>query len=284
MTTRQKHATWTLWIESGEWSAHKTVVPMLPSTIGKIMSLALDPDVSVAQLTNVVSRDQVLATRVLRLANSAHCGPLEEITTINQATIRIGTTAVRNVVLAVCLSSRLAEARVYGPQGRDLLDHSIGTACMARVVAPPARVDPDEAFLCGLLHDIGKLFVLKLAKDFAKAGGPAPADGEVAEVLCARHADMGAHLLHSWQLPGVMVEVARHHHAPADAVAFPAQAAVIAVANRLSHRYGFGCTADPDDTLLDDPAAARIGLTAASLAELDIAASGIFSTARDIIG
>jgi putative nucleotidyltransferase with HDIG domain len=279
-----KYDTWTQWIESGHWSTQKTVVPMLPAAVGRIMSLALDPDVSVAQLTRVISRDQVLATRVLRLANSAHCGPLEEITSINEATIRIGTAAVRNVVLAVCLSSRLAEARVYGAQGRSLLEHSVGTACMARAVAPSARVDADEAFLCGLLHDIGKLFVLKLAKDFAKSGAPAPTEREVAEVLSARHADMGAHLMRAWQLPAVMVEAVEFHHSPTAATLFPTQATVTTIANRLSHRYGFGCEAERDDTLLDDSGAASVGVTAAWLAELDVTAAGLFSTALDIMG
>jgi hypothetical protein len=107
IATISKHATWPAWIASGDWAALKTAVPILPAAVGHVMSLALDPDVSVAPLTYVISRDQVLATRVLRLANSAHSGPLEEIASINQATMRIGTAAVRNVVLAVCLSSRL---------------------------------------------------------------------------------------------------------------------------------------------------------------------------------
>ena len=284
ITTISKHATWPEWIASGDWAALKTAVPMLPAAVGHVMSLALDPDVSVAQLTHVISRDQVLATRVLRLANSAHCGPLEEITSINQATIRIGTAAVRNVVLAVCLSSRLAESRVYGSRGRELLDHSIGTACMSRVLAVPARIDADEAFLCGLLHDIGKLLLLKLVKDFTKAGGAPPSDAEVADVIGARHAEMGAFLLKAWQLPAIMVEATQFHHASADAADFHRHVTVTAMANRLSHRYGFGCAAQLDDALLQSPEATRLGLTAAWIAEMDATAAGLFDTARDIIG
>ncbi len=283
MITAQAHQSWTHWIESDAWSRQKTAVPMLPTTIGKIMTLALDPDVSVAQLTQVISKDQVLATRVLRLANSAHCGPLEEITTINQATIRIGTAAVRNVVLAVCLSSRLAESRMYGARGRSLLDHSIGTASMAGVLAPSAGVNKDEAFLCGLLHDIGKLFILKLAKDAGKLGAPSPADDEVAAVLRTHHAAMGAHLLRAWQLPALMVEAVQCHHSPASAVLFPRQVAVTSVANRFSHRYGFGCEATRDDSLLENETAQSVGVTASWLAELDKTAVSLFDTARDVI-
>jgi putative nucleotidyltransferase with HDIG domain len=284
ITTISKHVSWPEWIESGDWSALKTAVPMLPASVGHVMSLALDPDVSVAQLTHVISRDQVLATRVLRLANSAHCGPLEEITSINQATIRIGTAAVRNVVLAVCLSSRLAESRVYGSRGRELLEHSIGTACMSRVLAVPARVDADEAFLCGLLHDIGKLLLLKLVKDFAKAGGPPPSDTEIAAVIDSRHAEMGAYLLRAWQLPAIMVETTQYHHAPDSSPDLHRHVIVTAMANRLSHRYGFGCPAQVDDEILAVPEAKSLGLSSAWLADMDAAAPGLFDTARDIIG
>ncbi len=283
MITAQTYLSWTQWIESDAWSKQKVVVPMLPPAVGKIMALALDPDVSVTQLARVVSGDQVLATRVLRLANSAHCGPLEEITSINQATVRIGTAAVRNVVLAVCLSSRLAEGRVYGALGRSLLDHSIATACMARALAPGAGVAEDEAFLCGLLHDIGKLFILKLAKEAAKAGAPRPTESEVDAVLSTHHADIGAHLLRSWQLPAVLVEAVRCHHSTTSATQFPAHAAVTAVADRLSHRYGFGCEATQDDSLIESPDAVSVGLTAVRLTQLDATASGLFETARDVI-
>ena len=93
---------------------------------------------------------------------------MQEVTTVNDAIIRMGTGPVRNVVLAVCFTSRLQGAKVYGPQGRDLMEHSIGTAYLARLVAERLGQDADEAFVCGLLHDMGKLLLLKLARDFIK--------------------------------------------------------------------------------------------------------------------
>ena len=68
-------------------------------------------------------------------SNSAYCAPMQEVTTVNDAVVRMGTGPVRNVVLAVCFTSRLQGANVYGPQGRDLMNHAIGTAYLARLVA-----------------------------------------------------------------------------------------------------------------------------------------------------
>ena len=104
----RQYATWTAWVESGDWrQTTKTGRLALPANASDIMVLALDPDVSVAQLVHVTSRDQVLAARMLRLANSAYCGAMEEITTINEAVVRLGTASVRNVVLATCGEGRL---------------------------------------------------------------------------------------------------------------------------------------------------------------------------------
>ena len=129
-------ATWSDWVESGEWAdGSDSAMPMLPALAADVMSLAIDPDVSVARIARVIAKDQVLATRVLRLANSAYCAPMQEVTTVNDAIVRMGTGPVRNVVLAVCFTSRLQGANVYGPQGRELMDHAIGTAYLARLVA-----------------------------------------------------------------------------------------------------------------------------------------------------
>lgn len=277
------YSSWSAWIESGDWTSNDTAMPMLPAMAGNVMTLALDPDVSISRISAVVSKDQVLATRVLRLANSAHCGPLEEITTINEAAVRMGTTAVRNVVLAVCLSSRLREANIYGPTGRALLDHGVGTACLAQQLASRVRVDPDEAFLYGLLHDLGKLVLLKLAKDFSQSGGTKPTDDELQRVMAERHATIGGLLMRKWQLPRTLEEPVVFHHDPVACERFPKQAAVVYAANRLSHRYGFGCRADNAITLVGDPLAARIDADEALMAELDQKAAGLFSNARDII-
>lgn len=195
-------ATWSEWVESGEWAdGSDSAMPMLPALAADVMSLAIDPEVSVARIARVIAKDQVLATRVLRLANSAYCAPMQEVTTVNDAIVRMGTGPVRNVVLAVCFTSRLQGANVYGPQGRDLMDHAIGTAYLARLVAEKNGRDADEAFMCGLLHDMGKLLLLKLARDFIKFGVPTPSSQEIETVCRDRHAEIGARLLRQWQLP-----------------------------------------------------------------------------------
>ena len=260
--------TWTDWVDSGDW--HETMTTLaLPANASDIMVLALDPDVSVTQLVHVVSRDQVLAARILRLANSARCADSEEITTINSAVVRIGTVSVGNVVLATCMASRLQKQGAYGLRGRDLADHGIGAALMGQVVAKLAGANPEEAFLYGLLHDLGKLLVLQLAMEYESATGRRPRPAELVEVMDRCHAELGGKLLAAWRLPTVIQQPVVFHHHPDACRQHPHEAAVAYVADRLSHRYGFGCRSDSSTDLLSDPVAARLGITASWLADLD---------------
>ena len=133
-------ADWVTWMRSGEWEASAdTVVPMLPAMASQVVNLALDPDVSATRITAVVSKDPVLATRVIQLANSAFSAPANEITSIGEAVVRMGTGPVRNVVTAACLSSLAADPRIYGRHGRTHIDHSIGTAYLAWLIADRAH-------------------------------------------------------------------------------------------------------------------------------------------------
>jgi HD-like signal output (HDOD) protein len=245
------------------------------------MILALDPDVSVTQLARVTSRDQVLAARMLRLANSAYCAPLQEITTISEAVVRLGTASVRNVVLATCMASRLQSGNTYGAHGRGLAAHGIGTAFLAQLIARVAVVNQEEAFLYGLVHDIGKLLVLQLSKDYVRGGGKAPSDDEVRTLVEVRHAEFGGRVLREWRLPPVIEEPVVYHHRPDECVSHPFEASVCYMADRLSHRYGFGCDASPDAPVLEDPIAGKLGLTEAWLTDLDARAPELFKNAAD---
>ncbi len=263
-------------MDSGDW--HKTTSTSslaLPANASDIMVLALDPDVSVGQLVHVTSRDQVLAARMLRLANSAYCAPLEEITTISEAVVRLGTASVRNVVLATCMASRLQQGGVYGPQGRGLADHGIGSAFLSQAVAKHVGADSEEAFLYGLVHDLGKLLVLQLSKDYAAAGGGWVRPEELAAVMERRHAEFGGRLLNEWRLPQIIQDPVVYHHQPDLCRDHETEAVIAYVANRLSHRYGFGCRPDPDADLLSDPVVTGIDIDAAWLAEMDERAPGL---------
>ena len=275
---------WVDWMRCGDWEqSADTVVPMLPASATAVVDLALDPDVSATRITAVVSKDPVLATRVIQLANSAFSAPASEITSIGEAVVRMGTGPVRNVVTAACLSSLAADPKIYGTHGRDHIDHSIGTAYLAWLIADRAGEPPDEAFLYGLLHDIGKLVILKLARHCEQYGVQRPNEEDTTRVLGEMHAAIGGYVLQQWEMPRRLHDPIVWHHDPEGAQTRPDAAAVAYVANRLAHKYGFGCPVEDTD-LLADPVFKRIGMDARSIEKLDLHAPGLFEVARKIAG
>ena len=258
-------------------------IPMLPDFAHRVIDMVSDEDVSVMQLAAVVSKDQVLASRLLGLANSAYFATITEISTVQEAIMRMGTAAVRNLVVTVCFYSRMQDRNVYGDRGKPLLEHGIGTAYMARLIADRVGTDQEEAFMYGLLHDIGKLVILKGAYDVRRQlGTPVPED-VLDEVMRELHPQVGASVLRKWRLPSILDEPIVFHHDWTQAQAERQKAAITYLANRLSHRYGFGCPADVDD-LASDRVFAELGLDAAWLEQTDGHAPGLFAVARKILG
>jgi putative nucleotidyltransferase with HDIG domain len=258
-------------------------IPMLPDFAHRVIDMVSDEDVSVAQLSAVVSKDQVLASRLLGLANSAYFAAMSEISTVQEAIVRMGTAAVRNLVVTVCFYSRMQDRNVYGERGKPLLEHGIGTAYMARLVAEWVETDEEEAFMYGLLHDIGKLVILKAAYDVRRQSGMAVSEDELDEVMREMHPHVGAVVLRRWRLPSMLDEPIVCHHDWQMARVAPKKAAITYFANRLSHRYGFGCAAAPDD-LAADPVCKELNVDQAWIEQTDKHAPGLFEVAKKILG
>ena len=271
---------WADWIRSGSWrQSADTAVPMLPANAQEIFLLAMDPDVSAARIIALVSKDPVLAVRVIQLANSAFCASAKEITSINEAVVRVGTGLVRNVMTSTCMASLAAEKHIYGHVARQCIDHSIGTAYLAWLIAEGAGETPSEAFLYGLLHDVGKLLLVKLAGQAGRHGVAPPREDDLAEVLAEQHPEAGGYLLRQWGLPTRLFDPVLWHHEPQAAQERGQAATVAYAANRLAHRYGVGCELDDFDPLAD-PLFARVGIDSAALAYVDLKAPGLLELAR----
>lgn len=274
---------WIAWLESGQWEkAMDSAGAMLPALAVEVVRMAQDPDVAPSRITQVVSKDPVLAAHVVRLANSAASGSATTITSLSEAVVRVGTTAVRQMVTATCVTSKLKNPKTYGANGRDLVYHCIGTAYLAWLVADRVDGDSDEAFLIGLLHDIGKFVILKLANEDKPLAPDAMSPEQFESLIAARHAGIGGRALARWTFaPDVQIPVAFHHDPGLAAPEYRKNAQVAYAANRLAHRYGFGCAVD-DRNLLEDQVFIELGFDEAFMKELDQRAPGLFEVARKI--
>jgi HD-like signal output (HDOD) protein len=267
-------------MRSGSWQENAdTAIPMLPASAQEVIRLALDRDVSVSAVVKAVSKDPVLATRVIQMANSAFSASAKEITTINEAVVRLGTDLVRNVMTSACMNALAVDPHVYGRNGRDVIDHSVGSAYVAWLLADGAGEQPAEAFLYTLLHDVGKLLIVKLARQSSQYGVEPPSKADLEAVLAEKHAELGGYLLEEWGLPWVLKDPIVFHHTPERATDRPQAAAVSYCADRLAHRYGFASIEDDFDPL-QDPMFGRIGVGPVELARVDQQAPVLYQLAH----
>lgn len=278
-------ANWTEWVSSRVWCEDDIgLIPAAPRALADVFALAHEEDVDIRRLIDIVSQDPIFAIRVLRLANVAAFAAAGEVKSVEMAVVRLGTRAVRHAILAGCFSTWAQAIDTYGPRGAGEIQHAAGTACLARHLAERLHLPGDDAFVHGLLHDVGKLVLLKLRTQYRRLGGRAPSTEEFDMVLSAEHAEVGATALRTWGIPESICEPIRWHHAPMRGGAHAHAAALLHLANRLSHRYRFGRQPIEQDERLDaDPAGAALGLGDGWLVEVDHQALSLNIAARHLV-
>jgi len=195
-------------------------LPPLPTVVQKLLAVMNDEDSSADDVTRVLSSDQALAGKILKLVNSSYYGMSGEVATITRAVVVLGFSGVRNTAMGFGMVSALKKLG-GGLDMQDFWDHAIATGAGAQAMAeelPQLKADPEEAFIAGLMHDIGHI-VLAGAAPAAYAAARGRADGgedalvaEKAE-LTMTHAAVGERLLRFWQLPPTLQAAARYHHA-----------------------------------------------------------------------
>jgi HD-like signal output (HDOD) protein len=193
----------------------------LPFVATSVMELVENPRTSAAQLGELISTDQVLAARILKLANSAYYGFPRKISTLNLAIVVLGFNALRDLVLSISLIDRflvkeeeLIDLKQFW---RHVLVVGRCSKLLARIVKYPVL---GEVFVAGLLHDIGYLVLLqefpeefRNSYDFALNNNIAFEKAEILE-LGVSHTDLGAWLGEGWNLPHKLVQVIKYHHDP----------------------------------------------------------------------
>lgn len=177
-------------------------LPSFPDVVINIRNALEDPACTSEQLAAVVRTDPVLAARLLMSANSAfHNRAGIEIVDLNLAISRLGFEVVRNTAIALAVEQifAAAEHKDLKEALRDVWSGSLALASMSFVIARNAgKVNPDNAFLCGLLHDIGKLYILTRAREFPALLGDA---ASLAAVMQQWSASVGKSIIEAWGFP-----------------------------------------------------------------------------------
>lgn len=232
----------------------KTVeLPVLPATSQKVLSLMSDPDVSIEKVKRLISTDPGLTAKILKISNSAFYGGYRDIQNLSQAILRLGLNSVRNIVVATSLKNVYKR---FGLAEKLLWEQMIGSAMASRTIAKTTRTaDPEDAFIGGLLHDVGKVvlnneFPEKFAQVMERVYNDSVAF-EVAEkdVFEYTQREVGAMVVKKWCFPESL-EMLLTHFENVDAISSDRQmynlVTIITMADRMCQKFGMGWR-DPDD-------------------------------------
>ncbi|WP_339734371.1 HDOD domain-containing protein [uncultured Gimesia sp.] len=197
-------------------------VPTLPEVAQELSRLAGDPTASAQDMAHVAEADLGLAAQILRVVNSSFFGFSRQISTIPQAIVVLGTHGVRNIALGLTVSTLRPQLNTDSQlfDVDDFWRHSLSVAIGARQLARELVIcDPEEAFLAGLLHDIGKLILIEsCAEQYQELITAANTNNQPLHVLEEtqlgfNHADVGFALCERWKIPdSVAYSVQNHHH------------------------------------------------------------------------
>lgn len=216
-------------------------LPPLPQVAAQVLRLAADPDSTTEELQRVIATDQALAAQILKIANSAMFGMVREVTTLTQAIMTLGFSTIKSIVIASS-ARNLYKRGGTGLQERLLWEHALVTAISARAYARSFRNSRvEEAFLGGLMHDIGKAVMdLKFPERYGamvRTIYNEDVDGLESELdlFGFDHAMVGEAILHAWNLPRSLENTVRWHHDPVHAPAEDqALTACVALGNQLA--------------------------------------------------
>ena len=244
-------------------------LPALPDIALKAMRLADDPDWDLRELESTIRRDQGLAARFLRLANSAFFGARCSITTLDRAINLVGITRVQSVLLAAALEG-LHQSRKSNFRGKVLWEHALAVACVTQYLATKhKRCDKEEAFMAGLLHDIGRPIMDQVFHDQYGEALELLKNDVAASLLSAEqrvfrfdHTDVGFVAVNAWGFPPTIAEAIRFHHDPTMATEAPILCATVSLANSMCVKSEIGPDRQPELDMASLPSAAILELEA----------------------
>jgi putative nucleotidyltransferase with HDIG domain len=241
-------------------------LPPLPHVATRVIELMGNPNTNASDLEQIISRDLALTTRVLKLANSALFGRRGMVSTLSRAIVLLGFKTVHSLVIAASTESIYSSSSTRFKEML-LWEHAVAAALAAGYLARECRYrGVEEAFLGGLLHDIGKVVLdTNLGERYQGIvervynEGVTFIDAEE-EMLGFDHAEVGSLVIRKWNLPDTLEEAVRLHHRAMRSLVDPILCAIVSLANSACVKIGIGPERLPelDLTRLDVTARLKI--------------------------
>lgn len=227
-------------------------LPTLPTVYAQVEELCANPTVEAEELAKVIETDPSITMKLLKLANSAFFGFTREIKSIVDAVSLLGNETVKNAVLSISVFEATKDQEgSAGLDKKEFWRHATAVGSIVRFVAKKMRIQREEAFTAGILHDIGKIILDGLYSEFY--GGVLKAvEKDNISILEAEergigltHPKLGQELAESWGIPPRLIEAIAYHHRPKSANTDTELASLVHVADACARNLGFGSGGDP---------------------------------------
>lgn len=222
-------------------------LPSMPSVAEKVLRLVSDPDTTAVDLQKVINVDQALTVKILKLANSVFYGSIRKVQTVSDAIKVMGFNTLKSIVL---MASSRENYKQFGLTEQMLWEHSLGAAIAAGLIAREVGLrNPEEAFVGGLLHDIGKVVMnnsdpQKFADVMQKVYNE-KLSFRIAEweFYGFSHVDVGALVIRKWKLSESLEMAVKHQYDPKSLAENPyylTLTAIINLADQFCLKLGMG--------------------------------------------
>ena len=270
-------------------------LPTLPSIATAIMEKTLEDNVSARQIAEMVEKDQALALKVLKVANSPFYRRIKEISTIRGAVVLLGFNVLKSIVLSISVLNLFSDKNRHTLDFYKFWQHSIACAVCAKSIA--GKILPssaEDAFVAGLLHDLGKVIADQLIcrkgeyREVMEAMNTAGADiiDIEQDLVGIDHASIGRYLMERWNLPSHLSKAVGYHHSLVDITddgATRSICAIVHVADMVSNHLGLGLTENL--TGFVDPALLKnLGITSHDIQDISISLKDNISSISDQLG
>ena len=211
-------------------------LPVLPEVALELLELTSDIDCEPADIVGLFRRDQSLTGHLLKTVNSARYSCGQTVTSIQQAVALLGLLQVREIVLVISCQSKIFNVRTFEADVRQSFQKSLATAAFAQEIARLRRLNVEDSFLCGLLHDVGRPMLLQALSDQRVASGTNWTDAEVRSAAAEHGVTMACRLVLSWKLSERIAETIRYQATPMEAPHTELSAAMLNLAMDLADR------------------------------------------------
>ncbi len=264
-----------------------TDLPTMPHVANLAMQRLSDPEVSPAELQEIISKDQALAARLLRIANSSCYARRRVVKTINEVVVTIGLNTIKSILISCAMHDFF---KSFGLAEKFIWEHSLGNALICRMIAQKTKYPKiEEAFLAGLLHDVGKVVMyIKIPKKMLLIFQEVYHNPEIPFVYIEKkllgftHAQVGGMVAKKWNFHLDIVEAIAFHHQPNHAKINPLLSHIVAMADALSHKLGIGFVNRPDLNLSSLSSAQALQLDGLALNELSEGIQEVFESEKGI--